>query len=217
MDQGWASLDADVRANTLAVAKLLEQAGAVVHEIDLRLETTGFHPRETIEKALFSTAIGAELIDLADKTDQMTTYGRLFVSLACAMGPVDARDAAKEASRLYQLIDNAVFEAGYDALISPVATTRIRADYDPTTDAPVIDGMRVDPYAGWFLTSIFSLLNWMPAVTVPTGLAANNVPTGLQIACRPYDDATVEAIARLYDNAAPAMPFERACHAGRAS
>jgi len=169
-------------------------------------------------KALFSTAIGAELIDFENKTDQMTTYGRRFVSLACAMGPVDARDAAKEALRLYQLIDKAVFEAGYDALISPtVATTRIRADYDPTTDAPIIDGMRVDPYAGWFLTSIFSLLNWMPVVTLPTGLAANKVPTGLQIACRPYDDATVEAIARLYDNAAPAMPFERACHAGRAS
>ena len=96
-------------------------------EVDLRLETTDFRLRETIEKALFSTAIGADLIDLDTKTDQMTTYGRRFVSLACAMGPLDARDAAKEALRLYRLIEKAVFAAGYDALISPtVATTRIQ-------------------------------------------------------------------------------------------
>ena len=212
MDQGWASLDVDVRANTLAAAKLLEAAGADVNEIDLRLETTDFHLRETIEKALFSTAIGADLIDLDSKADQMTTYGRRFVSLACAMGPLDTRDAAKEALRLYDIVEKAVFDAGYDALIGPtVATTRISADYDPTIDAPVIEGKSVDPYAGWFLTSLFSLLNWMPVVTVPTGLAANNVPTGLQIACRPYDDATAAAIATVYANAIPEMPFDRVC------
>jgi Asp-tRNA(Asn)/Glu-tRNA(Gln) amidotransferase A subunit family amidase len=215
MDQGWARLDTDVRANTLAAAKFLEAAGAVVNEVDLGLETTDFHLRETIEKALFSTAIGAELIDLDTKTDQMTTYGRRFVSLACAMSPLDTRDAAKEALRLYRLVEKAVFDAGYDALISPtVATTRISADYDPTIDAPVIDGKSVDPYSGWFLTSLFSLLNWMPVVTVPTGVAANNVPTGLQIACRPYDDATAAAIATVYANAAPGMPFDRICPAG---
>jgi hypothetical protein len=65
-------------------------------EIDLRLETTDFYLRETIEKALFSTAIGADLIDLDSKTDQMTTYGRRFVRLACALGPLDARDAARK-------------------------------------------------------------------------------------------------------------------------
>jgi amidase len=53
LDLGWASLDADVRANTLAAEKLLEQAGAVVNEIDLRLETNGFHLRETIESLVF--------------------------------------------------------------------------------------------------------------------------------------------------------------------
>jgi amidase len=214
LDQGWANLDSDVRANTLAAAKLLEAAGAEVNEVDLRLETTDFHLRETIEKALFSTAIGADLIDLASKTDQMTTYGRRFVNLACAMGPLDGRDAAKEALRLFDVIEKSVFEAGYDALISPtVGTTRINADYDPTIDAPIIDGKSVDPYAGWFLTSLFSLLNWMPVVTVPTGLAANNVPTGLQIACRPYDDATAAALAKVYATVSPGMPFDRVCDA----
>jgi Asp-tRNA(Asn)/Glu-tRNA(Gln) amidotransferase A subunit family amidase len=140
----------------------------------------------------------------------MTTYGRHFVKLACAMGPRDAREAAEEALRLYRILDERVFEEGYDALLTPtVATTRIAADYDPTRDVPVINGKKVDPYSGWFLTSVFSLLNWMPVVTVPTGRAANKVPTGMQIACRPYDDATAAAVATLYAEAAPPMPFKR--------
>jgi len=51
---------------------------------------------------------------------------------------------------------------GYDALITPtVARTRIQAHYDPIRDRPVIGGKAVDPYSGWFLTSVFSLVNWI--------------------------------------------------------
>src|SRR4051794_20627120 len=57
MDQGWAQIDPDVRANTLAAVKRLEAAGAVVDEVVLDLETSDSRLRETIEKALFSTAI----------------------------------------------------------------------------------------------------------------------------------------------------------------
>jgi Asp-tRNA(Asn)/Glu-tRNA(Gln) amidotransferase A subunit family amidase len=71
LDQGWATVDADVRANTLAAARLLRLAGAAVDEVDLRLPTSDSRLRETIERALFSTAIGAELIDLASRTAEM--------------------------------------------------------------------------------------------------------------------------------------------------
>jgi amidase len=210
IDQGWAMLDPEVRANTLVAAKILEEAGASVEEIDLPLDTSGDRLREAIEKALFSTAIGADLIDLANKTERMTTYGRRFVELACRMRPTDARAGADEALRLFRILDESVFGAGYDALVTPtVATTRIASDYDPTKDTPMIAGKRVDPYAGWFLTSVFSLLNWMPVISVPTGLAPNNVPTGMQIVCQPYDDATAASIAASYANAASPMPFDQ--------
>jgi Asp-tRNA(Asn)/Glu-tRNA(Gln) amidotransferase A subunit family amidase len=211
IDQGWATIEPDVRANTLAALKFLEEAGLRIDEIELPLETGDAQLRGAIEKGLFSTAIGADLVDLESKTGQMTTYGRHFVTLACEMGPTDARDAAEEALRLYRIIDKCVFEKGYDALLTPtVASTRIPANYDPTKDELVINGKKVDPYAGWFLTSLFSLLNWMPVVSVPTGLCGNNVPTGMQIACRPYDDATAAAVALCYAESAPQMPFDRA-------
>jgi amidase len=211
IDQGWATIEPEVRANTLAALKFLEEAGLHIDEIKLPLETSDAQLRATIEKGLFSTAIGGDLVDLKSKKRQMTTYGRHFVTLACEMGPTDARGAAEEALRLYRIIDKCVFEKGYDALITPtIASTRIPANYDPTKDELVINGKKVDSYAGWFLTSLFSLINWMPVVSVPTGLCENNIPTGMQIACRPYDDATAAAIALCYAAAAPQMPFDRA-------
>jgi Asp-tRNA(Asn)/Glu-tRNA(Gln) amidotransferase A subunit family amidase len=213
LDQGWARIDPEIRANTIAAVNRLQDAGIIVDEVALDLETDDSKLRQTIEKALFSTAIGAELIELADRKDRLTTYGRRFVELASTMGPVDAKEAAEEALRLYELMDRKVFRAGYDAIVTPtVATTRIPADYDPTTDRPVIEGKSVDPYSGWFLTSLFSLVNWMPVINVPTGLASNNVPTGLQIATRPYDDSTAAAIALAYADRMVSLPFRMFQH-----
>ena len=126
------------------------------------------------------------------------------------MGPQQASEGAEEALRLYARIEQAVFEKGYDALITPtVATSRIAAGYDPTKDIPVIDGRRVDPYAGWFLTSVFSLINWMPVMTVPAGIYGNDVPCGMQIAGRPYDDETVAALTAVFGRSADPTPFDR--------
>jgi Asp-tRNA(Asn)/Glu-tRNA(Gln) amidotransferase A subunit family amidase len=210
MNQGWALLDPEVRANTLAATARFEAAGFQLDDVNLDLETDDSSLRQTIEKALFSTAIGGELIELADKKDKLTSYGHRFVDLASKMGPLDAKEAAEEALRLYKLMDEKVFRAGYDAIVSPtVATTDIPADYDPTKDCPVIEGKQVDSYSGWFLTSIFSLVNWMPVINVPTGLSSNNVPTGLQIAARPYRDDTAAEIALCYADQTAPLPFER--------
>jgi Asp-tRNA(Asn)/Glu-tRNA(Gln) amidotransferase A subunit family amidase len=128
--------------------------------------------------------------------------------LAQSLGPVDACKAAAEALRLYKVIEDRVFTAGCDALVTPtIATTRIKADFDPTTDTAMVAGAPVDPYAGWFLTSLFSLLNWMPAINVPAGRAANGVPVGMQIVTRPYDDALCYEIAASYAAYADAMPL----------
>jgi amidase len=208
MDQGWAQIDPDIRANTLAAARRLEGAGMIVDEVELDLEMDDSKLRATIEKALFSTAIGAELIEVAENKNCLTTYARRFVELASSMGPQDAKAAAEETLRLYRLMERAVFRAGYDAIVTPtVATTRIQADYDPTKHRPVVDGKAVDPYSGWFLTSLFSLVNWMPVINVPVGTTSNNVPAGLQIITRPYDDSTDAAIALAYSDRMDPLPF----------
>jgi amidase len=45
----------------------------------------------------------------------------------------------------------------------------------------------------------------IPVVNVPTGLADNRVPTGLQVAARSYEDLTAFQVASAYAAAAPRM------------
>jgi amidase len=211
LDQGWATLEGDVCECCLDAVKCLESAGAKVEEIDLDLGTDDRQLRTAIEKALFSTAIGGDLAELDAEDKRLTSYARRFVKLASEMRPVDSRDAAEEALRMYRILDELVFGRGYDALITAtVATTKVVADFDPTQNSLIVSGRPVDRYAGWFLTSIFSLLNWMPVVNVPAGLCENGVPCGLQIACRPYDDAGAAAAACLFSEVAKPIPFDRA-------
>jgi Asp-tRNA(Asn)/Glu-tRNA(Gln) amidotransferase A subunit family amidase len=208
LNQGWAALDADVIAAVRQAAGALERAGHTVEEIALDLGTDGHSLRATIEKALFSTALGAELIELGSKRHELTSYARRFVDLAGSLGPLDANEAAEKTLQFYKAIEEAVFAKGFDALISPtVATTRIPAAFDPTKDTVRIGDRLVDPYSGWFLTSVFSLLNWMPVINVPASLTANGVPCGLQIATRPYEDAIAYEIAAGYAEQAEPLPF----------
>ena len=72
----------------------------------------------------------------------------------------------------------------------------------------MIAGKAVDPYAGWFMTSVFSLLNWMPVISAPAALTANGVPCGIQIVTRPYQDVLAYEIAGAYAEHAEPIPFE---------
>jgi amidase len=210
LDQGWARLDPAVRASAIEAAKTFERAGYIVEEIALPLEISDVKLRETIEAALFSTAIGGSLLEFGAKVDRLTSYGRRFVKLAGSLGPGEANNAAEETIRLYKIIEESVFDKGFDAMITPtVAATTIKAEFDPTCDAVSIDGTPVDPYSGWFLTSVFSLLNWMPVINVPAGRAANSVPTGMQIVTPPYEDVRCYEIAAAYARVMQPLPFIR--------
>ena len=53
----------------------------------------------------------------------------------------------------------------------------------------VINGVKVAPMIGWVMTYPFNIMSRCPVMSVPSGHAANGVPTGLQIVGRTYDDA----------------------------
>jgi aspartyl-tRNA(Asn)/glutamyl-tRNA(Gln) amidotransferase subunit A len=43
----------------------------------------------------------------------------------------------------------------------------------------------------------------LPAITVPCGFTSDGLPIGLQIAGRPFDEATVLRVAWVYEQSAP--------------
>jgi Asp-tRNA(Asn)/Glu-tRNA(Gln) amidotransferase A subunit family amidase len=205
-NQGWAEIDEDVGVNTREAVDVLRRAGAIVHEVDLRLRLRDVDLRRAIEQALFSTSAGGELAELRGNFRRMTSYGVRFAKLAAKMTSKDAKKASDAAERVHNALDERVFKKGYRVLLCPtITTTSVRADYDPTRALLLINGKRVDPYVGLMLTSIFNLLNWMPVITVPSGIGKNRVPTGLQITAGPYDDLSAMSVASAYAQYARAL------------
>jgi hypothetical protein len=54
-----------------------------------------------------------------------------------------------------------------------------------------IRSVPVPGHLGWVLTYPFNMLGALPALSVQAGQARSNVPIGVQLVGRPYDDAAV--------------------------
>ncbi len=125
--------------------------------------------------------------------------------LASDAGPRQVVEAQRYADELFEQYDGP-FDKGFQAFVCPsVTTTRVPADFDFTVSKLQVDGKEVDPLAGWVLTTPFNLMYTIPVVNVPTGLADNGVPCGMQVAVRSYDDLTAFQVASACAAAAPRM------------
>jgi amidase len=87
-------------------------------------------------------------------------------------------------------------------LICPTnAIPAVPAEFDQTKDIVEINGKQVNPSLGWVLTTPFNMMSRCPVLSVPSGRAANGVPTGIQIVGRTYCDADVFQAALAYETA----------------
>ena len=57
----------------------------------------------------------------------------------------------------------------------------------------------------WCMTYPFNMLSRCPVMSVPSGRAANGVPTGIQLVGRTYDDISVFRAAKAFESAQPWM------------
>ena len=99
----------------------------------------------------------------------------------------------------------------YDVLICPtnalpalpididLNTTELRINGKPLT----VSNLPADIYVQWQLNYPFNLVPECPVASVPSGLAQNGVPTGIQIVGSTYDDLSVFRAAADYERARP--------------
>jgi Asp-tRNA(Asn)/Glu-tRNA(Gln) amidotransferase A subunit family amidase len=205
-NQGWAQIDPEVKRNTEAALKILEQQGAIIEPVELRWQ--GSEIVMAVIRSLLATGMGNMVAPFRDprSLEQMTSYGRYFVNIAQQeLGTKQLGEAQAYAAERFAEYDD-LFAQGYRAFICPaVATGRVPADFDPVAPNAqlLINGKAVNPLTGWVLTAIFNLLYSIPVVNVPTGFDANHMPTGMQIAARSYDDLVAFQVAAAYAQAAP--------------
>jgi Asp-tRNA(Asn)/Glu-tRNA(Gln) amidotransferase A subunit family amidase len=193
LDFGHLEVEADVLRNTHEALDRLRSLGADV--VEVRLDWT-----DEIERAynghmdpLFFASLAVELEQhphlLCDYNVHMAKEG-----MKRREDPFAFYKAVCTEANMYR--DFATVMDGFDAFVCPTTnTTTLPADFNPATDDYVVNG-KVQAFDLNISTChIFNLMGRCPAISVPSGIGDNGVPTGLQIAATAYQDVAVFEVA----------------------
>ena len=195
-------LDPDVEANTRAAVDALTAAGAIVEEVDLGWSY------ETISEAayLHFSATYWPMVNrvLESNRELMSSYVLAFVDSSAETGvPKDFELRAHElTTELWRPLAQ-VFRRNRALLCPTLAAPASEAGEEYIDCRPIVNGREQEDRLQIGLTVPFNLMSRMPVISVPTGLARTGVPTGMQIAGRPYDDREVFRIARAFERRRP--------------
>jgi aspartyl-tRNA(Asn)/glutamyl-tRNA(Gln) amidotransferase subunit A len=185
-----------VDANTRRTAAVFAELGAEVEEIELPWTVERLH---AAARAHFGAIFGPLVDrDVQAHGDQMTTYAKAFAREMAS--PIGFADGLEIEGELYRSLGNVHEE--YDALLCPtMGTTGFVAGEDYVDVEFEVNGVRLPLYLYGALTPAFNMFSRCPVLAVPSGVAENAVPTGVQIVGRTYDDPTVFRLASAYEEA----------------
>jgi aspartyl-tRNA(Asn)/glutamyl-tRNA(Gln) amidotransferase subunit A len=180
----------DVAANTIRVAEALRAAGAVVEEVALpwTMERVWLAARAHFG-AIFGSGLGA----IEDEHgDVLNDYTRAFIAFS-SDAPTFYEGLVEETALWDPL--GRLFET-FDLLLSPtVATDGLLAGNSYVEEMPVVNGQRLAHSILAMMTLPFNLFSRCPVMSMPSGLAGNGVPTGVQVVGRTYEDISVFQVA----------------------
>ncbi|MGW4410064.1 amidase [Nonomuraea sp. NPDC004702] len=200
-DLGNWEIEPDVAANTRAVADALAAAGAIVEQVEVPLRRADVMRAAFIH---FGAIFGPMVAGVAEThRDELTPYALAFAEDSRAALARDGFLAGLELEgRIYAVIGDLLDR--YDALICPTAgTAALPAGEDYVDTKLTVNGVQLDHYLEYSLTTVFNIASRCPVLNVPSGLASNGVPTGAQIVGRSYDDATVFHIGAAVERVLP--------------
>ncbi len=194
-------VDEDVARNTLGAAQAFDEAGAVVEEVELPIERAN---------VLLAASIHLAALMGADIMSEAEAHPDLMMDYALALGRKCEADAQRvsfaDGLRLECEVMAAIgriFE-DHELLLMPTLSTHgLVAGDDYGEHALTVGGVALSHYGESMLTLPFNIASRCPVMGVPSGFADNGLPTGLQIAGRPYDDVTVFRAAAAYERVRP--------------
>jgi len=199
IDLGYCQVDPDVRRNTEAALDVFRDLGCTVERVDLGWSWQVLSVAMTHLGHLFGTSLGEYL---GRHRYDMTNYARAFAEFARTTTAAEFLDAMAFADEMYATLGPALER--YNVLVCPTtALAAVPADHDSTREPVEINGVEVEPMLGWVMTYPFNVMSRCPVISVPSGHAANGVPTGLQIVGRTYDDVSVFRAAAAYERVRP--------------
>jgi aspartyl-tRNA(Asn)/glutamyl-tRNA(Gln) amidotransferase subunit A len=190
-------LAAAVAANTQSVAVALAAAGCIVEQVSLPWSIDEIW---AAAQAHFCAIMGTGIAHVEHAHgDLLSDYTRAF-----------ARDMTEEGLGFYEGLElegrlweplGRIFES-FDVLLCPtMATDGFLAGESYLEGGMTIGEGHVHHHILGAMTLPFNLFSRCPVLSVPSGRAANGVPTGVQVVARPYDDVVAFVVARAVEAA----------------
>lgn len=168
--------------------------GANVHDVTMPDLEYGLGAIFAIELASSAAYHDASL--RAGRVAAFSDDVRTLVRLGRLVTGADLLKAEQLRTRLMEGFRR-IFDAA-DVIITP--TEPVTAPRTDQAEVAVAGGRESALAATWRLTYPFNLAG-LPALTLPCGFDGDDLPIGLQIAARPFDEATVLRAAHAYETA----------------
>jgi aspartyl-tRNA(Asn)/glutamyl-tRNA(Gln) amidotransferase subunit A len=187
------TLDPEIEAITARAARVFEELGATVEEVD-----PGFtNPIATLETLWH---VGAWSVLRAIPAERWDEIDPGFVAVAEKGRGILGADfvlAANARGALYLAMER--FHETYDLLLTPTLAT---AAFEAGHNTPP-DGRFGQNWINWAPYSFPFNLTGQPAATVPCGLTESGLPVGLQIVGAIHRDGQVLRASRAFETARP--------------
>jgi len=187
IDLDYVEVDPDVTANTLETLEIFRSLGAVVEEVELGWSTRV----DDAATRSYDFMMGAYIKEIAEgREDQLCDYSRDAMEKTRDVGSTEFLSMLTTCGEMYDRFGPLMEE--HDLFVCPTATTtRVKADFNFLHDGIEINGHSIESDLSIAMCHQFNMLGRCPVLAVPSGMAKNGVPTGVQLVGRTYDDETV--------------------------
>ncbi|CAH0201110.1 amidase [Roseomonas sp. CECT 9278] len=190
---------ADVAANTRSALDAWAAMGAVVEEVDTPIDWIEYEGR-VLYQANFAVFCAPFLPEWKDRMDPVTLA---FMERGAQFSLADFRNAQFARTRLFRAMQS-LFDR-HDMLVMPTMTrTALPVAFDAANDQVMVDGEACGiTRQGWTSPQYPFNLTGHPAVSLPSGLGADGLPTAVQVVGRWGAEADVLRLGALLERARP--------------
>lgn len=196
MDLGFIEVDPEVQANTRAAVEALRALGCLIEDVALPWTARVLGAFDRYHAASDAATLWPLL---PTRRDELTDYALHEIERGAQIPARALFEVHQMRGEMYGALGPVL--ARCDVLVCPTtALPAVEAEHSPVGSLRV-NGRAVHPNFGWVLTYPFNMLGALPVMSIPSGRAANGVPTGVQIVARPHDDLRVFRVAAALERA----------------